>query len=656
MVSYSSNVTVASRLHQIRQYSADFLAQVDLIQIDDNLHDRHTKFLNEPRNTADCRVMRKVLRRDRLRLRQITEYFEKMNWLCFFYCYVETKAAAKQANCDTDQMRDTDLVEKACGNNPSFSMPAFPLEQIQKIDSFRPMVAKQMKAKLPLTGRPKLDTWITNSINDVRRSLDDGSPRCTLRTHELSIYRKMEMPASIFPTRCILTRTKQFIRSFIYQILHCVLDAEDGESMNCDRYKHPKHKKSRTWKVQYEKFRYTLDYLKILDYKIQLYIDHCELLMKKTEKRLHGKNSLRLIDLLPKSYWSLASDSNKRLVFKAINKPHLSSASVIAVRNATDTDSPTASNTLKRNHRVDQPPSRHYIPVKKFKITNDTHTDSDAYTAQSPSSPVKPFVNNESSCDAIVAANLSQHTSQHAKHANQHAANQHTSTHTSANSRAADTAVTAGSGISLSTATITNPPTPAIFSTDAMSTVTTITTTTTNTTTTTTTAAVAAAAAANVSAIADVSVEQAAALVIDPTRKIMQAELTDLLRKACNTDNTTNPPTASTTTTTTTNNNAFSQCSSWAEISAEDLSRQIFTLRQLLEDRPLNPDKCSKHCVRATQQRANDEYTRLERLALRDFFLRDLDETCKRDFLASVSDSRLLYAFLEKLYFQYKIY
>lgn len=624
VVSYSSNVTVASRLDQIRLYSADFLAQVDLIQIDDNLHDRHTKFLNEPHTTSDCRVMRKVLRRDRLRLRQITEYFEKMNWLCFFYCYVETKTAAKLAHCDTDRMHDADLVEKACGNNPSFSMPAFPQEQLQKIDAFRPMVAKQMKAKLPLTGRPKLDTWITNSINDVRRSLDDGSPRCTLRTHELSIYRNMDMPTSIFPTRCILTRTKQFIRSFIYQILHCVLDAEDGESLNCDRYKQPKHKKSRTWKIQYEKFRYTLDYLKILDYKIQLYIDHCELLMKKTDKRLHGKNSFRLIDLLPKSYWSLASDSNNRYVFKAINKPtHISSTATIAATSATD--STAASNSLKRNS---SDPARRYVPVKKFKITNGARTNNDTFAVQSPASPpTKPF-------EADVAnavGNSSQRVNQHS--------NRPTNQHGPATSPSMVEIAESG-GLLADNAIVTKPTqsnTPnTTFASDAA------------TASTAPASSAATASLDHMSVTADVFAEPAAP-AIDSSRKIMQAELTELLRKARET-NTSTLPIVSTTTAKSVSRAAV------LNASAEELSRQIYSLRYLLEDRPLSPNKCSKHCVRAEQQRANDEYTRLERLALRDFFLRDLSETCKREFLATVSDSRLLYSSLEKLYFQCKIY
>lgn len=312
---------------RMQQSAADFLAVVDLNAIHDNLYDRHVNFLRRTDLTATkCRVMKKVLRRDRFRIRQIHTLIDNVAWVVYYYFLAEhqlTKRMMLEKMDSAGQQPTDDNLPKP---DKLFSHPLFL--------SLQPLAARRIKKRLPETGFRNLDQKLLRHFRTLFQLLNDDSARssATLRPPErdifvaMDLYRETDCRDSIFPLRTVLVPTKQYVRSYLYQVLRCrstngIVAADDDSVTEPDEpdstrsYKrYPKHRRLVTWKEQYERFYYTLNYLAIINYKFMLFSHHCDVLEGRFNKSPNDNDSATSgLDALPTTYWSHNPDLKSRL-------------------------------------------------------------------------------------------------------------------------------------------------------------------------------------------------------------------------------------------------------------------------------------------------------------------------------------------------------
>lgn len=323
----------------IQKNIVDFTPVLDLNSVHENLYRRHVNFLQlKDLTVAKCKVMRKTLHRDRFRLQQIINLMEKLSKLLYYYYVWECRELKRERQCDTSTAYSREWEE-----------------------SKRKEIVENMETTLPMTGNQRFDSKIFEHFHSFLQTLNDESSRSTQTFHakERLLYDSMNLP-HVYSGRSILLPVKQYVRSYVHDALSydtCkYLLENDGEKNNsksigvsananaqtvaslsvCLVEKQipsaeeiserggsvPRVRCVQSWKREYEKFYYTLNFLFIINYKFVLYSHHCNFLISYLAKQTEERHDTTGFSVLPQSFWRKCDDANFPYIFTPILKGH----------------------------------------------------------------------------------------------------------------------------------------------------------------------------------------------------------------------------------------------------------------------------------------------------------------------------------------------
>lgn len=330
----------------IQKNIVDFTPVLDLNLIHENLYHRHVKFLQMNNLTvAKCKVMRKILHRDRFRLQQIINLMEKLSKLLYYYYVWECRELKRERKSDDSTVYSREWEE-----------------------SKRKEIVQNMETTLPMTGNQRFDSKIFEHFHSFLQTLSDEPSRSTQTFHakERQLYDSFKLP-HVYSGRSILLPVKQYVRSYVQNALSydtckyllgndgnvsektssksigvsananaqtaaslsvCLVEKqlpnveELSEPSGAACGSLPRSRCVQSWKREYEKFYYTLNFLFIINYKFVLYSHHCNFLVSALSKRTEEQNDTTGFDLLPRSFWGKSGDVNFPFVFTPILKGH----------------------------------------------------------------------------------------------------------------------------------------------------------------------------------------------------------------------------------------------------------------------------------------------------------------------------------------------
>lgn len=266
-ITTTDKYTNALHCTMIDKYTADIKSVLRLSNFYESLYNRHVQFLSHDNPTvSQCESMAKILQSERCRVEQI-------NML-------------------------TESLIKVLQNYMVFEIAQKRIQGKEKVIT----IVEKMQKQLPGIGNTSLDGTIYTSLRNLIRQLNEKTSRniVVLRSKERTDFDLMQLQSIKRPT---VAPTRKFLEIYVQVVLRCVLKFKNDQiylplTKQLDRswrrlssspLKYPKRftgtlKPVKFWSEEYKRFYYLHKYLKCLNTKFSIYINHCDVMISKLKK------------------------------------------------------------------------------------------------------------------------------------------------------------------------------------------------------------------------------------------------------------------------------------------------------------------------------------------------------------------------------------